>query len=190
MEPFTAFQKYIALKQHFTRDTYDYFKYGGKVLAKIGSFESRKDKYMFYRLSKKKDLEGYLVANFLQDNAKWVGNLLDSEADQIYTDWLKRQQSITYLLETDINNMDDDLNKNILVEKHEYPFLLKLFLRGEVNIESVIICNEILSFFKHWDKEIEDRVFWPELYRKFKKYTPFITFDKKRCTQILKNRFV
>ena len=31
VSPFEAYQTYLALKQHFTRPSYDYFKYNGKV---------------------------------------------------------------------------------------------------------------------------------------------------------------
>jgi hypothetical protein len=35
MTPFEVYKKYLALKNHFTKDSYDYFKYGGKVSASV-----------------------------------------------------------------------------------------------------------------------------------------------------------
>ena len=63
MTPFEVYTKYIALKNHFSQERYDYFTYGGKVRAKESSFEIRKDKYFFYKLSKHKDIENFLLAN-------------------------------------------------------------------------------------------------------------------------------
>ena len=50
--PFEVYQKYLSLKQHFNREEYDYFKFRGKVRASESSFDKRKDKYHFIRLSK------------------------------------------------------------------------------------------------------------------------------------------
>ena len=43
---------YLAMKRHFTSN-YDFKQYNGKVKANVMSFENRKDKFFFYKLSKK-----------------------------------------------------------------------------------------------------------------------------------------
>ena len=53
-EGFDAYKTYLAIKQHFTSG-YDYFKYNGKVKAKIESFLKRKDKFFFRKLQKRYD---------------------------------------------------------------------------------------------------------------------------------------
>ena len=50
---FAAFALYNALKLHFTSESYDYFKYNGKTNVSPQSFMTRKDKYQFYKLSRK-----------------------------------------------------------------------------------------------------------------------------------------
>ena len=50
---FAAYALWNALKLHFTSDSYDYFKYNGKTSISVTSFENRKDKYHFYKLSRK-----------------------------------------------------------------------------------------------------------------------------------------
>ena len=39
MTGFEVYKTYLALKQHFTKQEYDYFKYNGKVRANENSFE-------------------------------------------------------------------------------------------------------------------------------------------------------
>lgn len=190
MEPFEAYKKYLALKQHFHREGYDYFKYNGKVSAKSTSFDTRKDKYMFYKLSKKKDVEGYLIANLVENDNLWIGDILSSTSEQTYTNWLKRQQSLGYIFENDVAKLKDDLNENIVVKHGEYPHMLKLYFHKEICLESLIICNDILNFFNHWKNKIEDPVIWPDLYKKCLKYRSFLKFDRDRCLEILKNKFV
>ena len=47
MTGFEVYKMYLALKQHFTKSDYDYFKYEGKVRANENSFEQRRDRYFF-----------------------------------------------------------------------------------------------------------------------------------------------
>ena len=47
MTPFDTYKEYLAFKNHFTREKYDYHKYGGRSKAKIESFYKRKDRYFF-----------------------------------------------------------------------------------------------------------------------------------------------
>ena len=52
-EGFDAYCLYLAVNNHFHTDSYDFFKYNGKVSAKLESFLKRKDKYHFAKLSRK-----------------------------------------------------------------------------------------------------------------------------------------
>ena len=69
----TGYETYIlfnALKLHFTTEKFDFFKYNGKVKTTIEQFENRKDKYHFYKLSRKHekrdDMLQYIVYNFIE----------------------------------------------------------------------------------------------------------------------------
>ena len=96
MNPYDAYKMYLALKMHFTQDKYDYIKYNGSVRANPQSFDTRKDKFFFYKLSKKEDLLNYYVSNMLEKPDIWAGDLLNEKAENVYADWQKRQQSLTY----------------------------------------------------------------------------------------------
>ncbi len=65
---YEAFGLYQALKLHFTTDSYDYFKYAGKTNISVTTFENRKDKYHFYKLSRKysnkEDLINFIVYSY------------------------------------------------------------------------------------------------------------------------------
>ena len=43
---------YLSLKLHFTTDSFDYFKYGNAAKASQQSFDSRRDKFFFVKLSR------------------------------------------------------------------------------------------------------------------------------------------
>lgn len=189
MSSFEVYQTYLALKNHFTKQNYDFHKYNGKVPVKVSSFETRKDKYFFQRLTKKKDPFSYMLANFVDTEVNWVGDLDQEQGEERYKDWLKRNQSLTYIFRQDLDKLHDDFDQNVLVKNGERPYLLQLYCQREICIETLIIINDLVSCFKHWHKNIEDPVIWPTISMKCYKYRPFMNYDKEKCKKILRERF-
>lgn len=191
---YEAFCLYQAIKLHFTTDSYDYFKYGGKSKISVDAFEKRKDKYQFYKLSRrlqdKNELEFFIVSNFVEEDDIWVGDLLE---DQSETNYRKRQkviQSLTYTFQNDCDKLFDDIdNPNAVLqsENGDYPVLLTMALRKEIEIETLCILNKTLNFFPMWTKKIGDTIRWPVYRRKVLKYTPFIQYNSDKIKTILKS---
>lgn len=191
-EAFEAYKKYLALKSHFTNPKYDYFKYQGRVKATPDTFETRKDKYFFYKLSKQKNLEQYLVASFVDlGPSQWIGDLMENmKVNNTYAKWLKRQESLTYQYKNELLALDNNYNKNFEVVDGQHSSLLKLYLQKDVCIETVIILDSITPFIKYWNKNIDDRVVWPEVRNKIDKYKPFVRFNNEKCRQLTIDRFI
>lgn len=191
MSPFEAYKEFLAIKQHFSLPSYDYIKYNGSVRANKKSFESRNDSYYFEKLAKLPDLKHFLVANFIAHGTNiWVGDLTkDKKYDNTYMDWLKKQQSITYVFQQDIHKLDDGIDA-LLKTSGEYPPLLHNFLDGTVCVETVIIMDSILNFIDYWNQKIEDDIFYPEIAHSVKKYKTFIKFDKQNMKHIMKERWL
>lgn len=57
MTPFDVYKTYLSLKNHFTKENYDYFKYCGKSKASIESFNKRKDRYFLKELQERKQMK-------------------------------------------------------------------------------------------------------------------------------------
>lgn len=190
---YEAFGLYQAIKLHFTTDSYDFHKYGGKSKISVEAFENRKDKYHFYKLSRRltnrDELILFLTANFLNDENCWVGSLLDDESEKIYRARQKVLQSLSYTFEHDCEKIFDDVdnpNDVLQSENGDYPKLLTMGLRKEIEIESICIINSMLGFVPMWTNKITDTIRWPIYRRKILKYTPFMTFDNTRFKLILK----
>ena len=69
MTPFEVYCCYLSLKNHFTKKSYDYFKYCGKIKTTIKSFNKRKDKYFFEKTSRQKtniEILEYFVSSFVE----------------------------------------------------------------------------------------------------------------------------
>jgi len=193
MTGYETFEIYQALKLHFTSDSYDFFKYNGKTNVSVSAFENRKDKYHFYKLSRKctnrDDLINFIVANFVEDEKSWVGNLLMEEADMNYRKRQKVIQSLSYTFENDCKVIFEDCASDpntVLKTDGDYPVLLTKTLRKEIQIETLCILNEILGFFPMWSRKITDTIRWPEYRKKCIKYTAFLPKDVVKYKLILK----
>lgn len=190
MTPFETFKLYVSIRNHFNQKNYDYFLYNGKSRTSQESFEKRKDKMFFLKLSKHDDVLGFLVSNFLENSKTWIKELAYSEnAEKIYNDWLKRKQSLTYQFKQDISKLDDDFNGLFKVEYNQHPIILKSYLSGDVSLETFCIMLEITNSKKYLDKSLESDIIWEELSLKVKKYTPFIHYDREKMKKICLDKF-
>jgi hypothetical protein len=190
---YECFNLYQALKLHFSSDSYDFFKYSGKKRTSVNSFESRKDKYYFYKLSRRlpnqEELILFLVSNFLENEECWIGNLLTEESEIIYRKRQKVLQSLSYIFENDCIKIFESVenpNEVLICKNGEYPKLLTMVLRNEIQLETFCILNKLLNFFPTWQNKITDTVRWPSFKRKVEKYAAFIQYDVIKYKIILR----
>jgi len=190
--PFETYQHYLALKNHFTNPKYDFFKYGAKTRASIASFNKRKDKYWFEKTSRKyndKEVVDFLVSNFVSsDNPQnlWIGQIISS-GERTYADWMKRQQSLTYLFKEQSNELFSGTKlEDVLNCSKGHPPILKKFLGGKISLETLVIYDRIFLFGNKFDKQLLDPV-WETVSLKIKKYAPFlINIDVFQFKRILR----
>jgi hypothetical protein len=191
MKSFDLYVYYLALKQHFTKDSYDYFRYGGKVSASTRAFEGRNDRYYFDKLAKLKDPRSFILANIVERGAQvWVGELVNSDAAEVaYNSWLKRNQSLTYSFSNELGQLDDDFDTNFRLENGGHPPLLKLYLRGVVSIETLVILVHLTGCYNKWSKAMEYDPVWQEVAMKVRKYQPFMTYELPKFKKIVVDKF-
>ena len=195
MTGYEAFSLYTSLKLHFNSDSYDYFRYNGKVNTSVDAFENRKDKWHFYKLSRRfaNEEQGrdFIVANLVHDPNVWVGNLLVEESNIQYRKRQKVIQSLTYTFTNEIVSLFEhkDANASFMIHDGEYPELLQKLLHDEISIETVCVLIKLLNFLPTWDKKINDTIHYPTVSRKIKKYTPFILFESTKYKIILKKEY-
>lgn len=192
MTGFETFGLYQALKLHFTSESYDFFKYNGKTNVSVTTFENRKDKYHFYKLSRKysdrEDMTAFIVANMIEDENSWVGNLLQEPAEVNFRKHQKVIQSFSYTFENECRSLFEGTSNpnDIIMTDGVYPVLLTKTLRSELSIETLCVLNGILNFFPMWTKRIDDTIRWPEFRRKCVKYASFLPKDDVKYKLILK----
>jgi hypothetical protein len=190
MSPFETYQAYLGIKNHFTNPKYDYFKYK-KTRATLTSFNKRKDKYFFEKSSRKysdKEIVDFLVSNFVAtDNPQniWIGEIINS-GERTYTEWMKRQQSLTYLFKEQSEQLllETKLEDAFNCSKG-HPPVLKKFLGGKISPEVLVIYDIIFQFGNVFDKKLLDPV-WETVSLKIKKYKPFLNIDVFQYKKLLR----
>jgi len=189
---FSAFAIFNAIKLHFTSSRYDFFRYNGKSNVTKQNFANRKDKYSFYKLSRKyrnEDLVNFYVANFLVKDITWIGDITGAEGEENYKMWQKRNQSLNYRFKEDIMYLVDKVSVSsdmIKVKDGQYPLLLNETMQGAVSIETLSILNHMMGFFEMWNKKISDTIIWPTWKMKCERYTPFIHYDESKYKETFK----
>ena len=192
MMPFDAYREYLALKNHFTQDSYDYHKYCGKSRATVQSFYQRKVRVWGEKLSRQKtdrEVVEFFVSNFITctDPSKlWIGEMI-REGEERYEQWKKRNQSLSYVFKEETQSLFENRKVEEVFDcSRGHPLILKKFLSGNISPETMVIYDRIFLFGKNFDKKLKDPV-WETVSKKIKKYSPFINIDVQRYKSILKN---
>jgi hypothetical protein len=176
--------------RHFKSQSYDYFKYHGKIKASSESFERRKDKYKYAKLAKMVDeenLEDFIIANILAGKT-WIGDFLNDEAVSNYRQYKKRKESIVYTFENELSKLFSSGNPKDLftVPKDSYPKLLWA-IPDEVSILTATILSDLIPFVSEWDKKIDPKndIVWSPVRTDIIKLKPFLRFDRRKIKEVL-----
>ena len=181
MEPIDVYLMYCAMKAHFSKNNYDFHKYGGKTKVSRDSFWKRNDKYFFVKLAKKHDdrdsIQDYLVSNFIRDRRGYIANFNDEN----YKVWKDRKTDFYNIFFDELRPFVKDFEPLFQTKNNNHPKLLKEFLGDRVSLETLIILDDLVDFSKRWDRELKEDIVWPDLKKLMKNYKGFLTIDKNRC---------
>ena len=191
MMPFEAYTCYLALKNHFTKDHYDYIKYRGKTRATHKAFYKRKDRFWFEKFSRQKndkEVVEFFVSNFVSTtdpSTMWIGEMI-KDGEGRYTEWKKRVQSLSYIFKEEVDNLFDGNKVDEVFDCSKgHPPILKSYLGGNTSLETMVICDKIFEYGKDFDQKLNDPV-WETVSRKIKKYESFLNINVPRYKKILK----
>jgi len=158
MDGYQAYQIYNALKLHFTSN-YDAVKYNFRTSAKRDSFERRRDRYFFEKLSRRFDKEKliqFCTANLIHDPTVWVGSMTDA----IHNDYIGRHDKLTYMLTQDMNLMVDRGYSfdQICTTSDNFSSnpLLEALRASEISHESVVLVDILVNFLNRLKSDLSD----------------------------------
>ena len=193
MSAFDTYRTYLAMNQHFTRKSYDFFKYNGKVKVNESTFLGRKDRYFFEKASKKfkkDEFMQFLLANYTSGTEHWIGNLMSGENLIVMKKWKKRIDSLTYTFKEEmavLNDAETKLDNALKSDDGKHPLLYRMFLRHKISLETLVILDDLVGYTKLWkrydDMMLNEFVFLLEKYRPFLHQTVLV--DKNKFKKIV-----
>jgi len=196
MTSYECYKNYLAFKYHFNRETFDYFKYNGKTSASLASYNKRRDRYFFEKLSRQKtddEIREFFLANFIEcsDSKKlWIREIINC-GNTYYNTWKTRNNNLTYTFTQEINNLLDessDIDELLFCECGKHPILLKKHSINMVSIETMVILDEIFKYVVNYDMILLDPL-WEFYSMRIRKYRPFLQLDFCKYKNILKEKF-
>jgi len=196
---FDVYKMYLAMKQHFSNPRFDFFQYNGQINAKEETYQQRNDFWFFETIArkyKKTEIQDLLLASFIlaKDSQKvWIGDVRSAGKDR----WLafqKLQQSLYYTVEQDTDTVVECMESQGLTFNDLFenvggsPPILRLYIKRQINLETLIIYDMILGFMKKWDNQLIDPL-WENISFKIKKYKPFLSINTTKYKELMKQRF-
>ena len=158
MNGYETYKIYQALRLHFTTD-YDAVKYNFKTAVKVDTFEKRKDRYFFEKLSRnysREELIQYFAANLIHNTNMWIGEFNDNRLNE----YISRKEKLTYLVTEDMKKMSDkgytfnDLCS--LFDNKTWNPLIEALRSDEIHIETVAVIDILVNFLNQVKSEISD----------------------------------
>ena len=185
ISPQETLRLYLALKFHFSSESYDIFKYKGQI-KKVPDLSKRKDKFQIQKIAKHSNPQGLMLSNLVLNHNIWTGDIVSEKGFANYKNWQKRIESLTYTFKEDIKKLNqDDLVGNFKVIDGNHPYALRLFLGEHISLESLVIINSLTNFYPHWDKYLTNDLVWKEIRLSIPKYEPFLKFEKEKFKELL-----
>lgn len=171
-----CYDTYLALKIHFNTPSYDFFKFKGRIKNRPNE-DHQKSKYTARRLAKTKnklELIEFIFANLLHDKRFWLGEAT-SDHEEIYQDWKKRQDSLTYRFKSDLNKIfSENRPFNAYFRPTEDNHIITLLMQNEISLESVVILDVILGFLPSWKKYYAKDIYIPDVLLRIEKAEEFL----------------
>jgi hypothetical protein len=183
----------MAVKLHFTKDDFDVFKNRGNIKGTREAFNARNDRYAFEKLARKypvdKDLIQFYVSNFAYGNESAV--YASEEADTYLLEWNKRKQSITKVFSDDCNKILMDAYKNkhkessiFYLTNKSYSSILKLFLGGQISLETVRILDDLNPMIDNWKENTSMLLLLENEIRRIEKSKGFVKYDVDKIQKV------
>ena len=189
MEAYDVYRLYMAMKLHFTTESYDISKTKGMVKDCRNAFMKRKDILAFRKLGEKyskREIIDLLVANFTRGDK--YGGVFDSETEEAYEQWKIRQQKLTYIYTQDVITILNESEKTgqdpFTSSNGTHPIVVRLYLGGKISLETLIILDKLFDFRYINDNSLQLDFVWKDVSLLIKKYRIFVKIDKEKYMSI------
>lgn len=179
------------LKAHFD-GKYDVNKYHWNMNVSPKSFNKRKDKYFFDKLSDKynvKELVMIFAFNFLSNKDAWVGDISDSDAIMFFRQREGDLDNVNHLFKDDLENLlyycnKHDINfKKLFQWSSSHPIIFKMLQQEIISYETFVIIDTIGRFTHKWD---DKDLIWHDYKKRIEAYKNLLNINKSACRELFK----
>ena len=134
-------------------------------------------------------------ANYGSDEV-WIGDLHSKESEDVYHHWQKRVQSLSYIFEEDLKEVNEFLiarglgfDRLFEVEDGEHPIIFRFVQQKMIEVETYIIMDKILNFSKRIARQVRDSYIFPSEQYRYDRYAEFLNLNSEKYTKIMKEIF-
>lgn len=188
-ESYNCYIKYLAMKKHFSTDSYDYHKYRGKIRASFDTYRTRNDVFFFHKLAQKEDPEKLLMANMIVKPKVWIREVVEQEGEDRYIEWVRKRDSLTRVVKDDLSKLRDVYQDNFVSVNGQHPAILTSYLQKQITLETFTILTHQAKIFDYWRDNVVDKIVAGDIIRLSKKYYPFLDIDQKKFKDVVRDYF-
>lgn len=192
----SVYTLYLQLKNHFNGRG-DVIKTNWTMKVSDASYQKRKDKFFFERLSGKftlKELCLIFIGNLMANESMWVGEISDGDAISFYKTYIARLKRMNIRYEEDIKNIyyvAKKLGLSALKEIFQYnteknsSIIFKMLQAGQISFETFLMLDTFLNIIDSHDAH--DDIIWSKYSVRLKAYRKILVLDKTHCTEVFKS---
>lgn len=159
----SVYRLYLMLKLHFAGRK-DVVKSKWNLKVSDNAYDSRKDKYIFEKLSEKfklKVITIILIGTFLENPKTWIGDLSIGEIEQMYQRYLTRLKTVEIRFIDDIKSLKyiASLNNKMLKDVFEYnsktktSMVFEMLQKRLISFETFIMLDGLFDIINKHDNE-------------------------------------
>ncbi len=191
MNPIECYKTYLSVKNHFSKESYDFFKYKGKTRVSEKTFYSKKERFWFEKLSRNKndnEVVNFFVSNYSSvddPSSLWIGDIIKN-GEVRYSEWIEKKHNLLDIFLSECGHITkENFDDYFRVVGSRHPQILKDHLKGDVCIETLIIFDSILNYKKDFDSKLIDPI-WEMVSLRMKKYSVFLQINTIKFRKALK----
>ena len=193
VDGYSVYKLYLMVKGHFG-GRYDCIKYNWSMRISPKTYEKRRDKYFFERMSTKYNLgELYriFVANMLANSDAWVGEISGADALQFYRSHMGKLERASYIFKEDIENLVDFCNKKSIVFKTLFdcskgqPLVFKMLQQEIISYETFLCINSASNFINKFNASMVDDIVWIEYRKRIEGYQKLLDINNVEAKTLL-----
>lgn len=196
---FEAYHLFLALRNHFYTEKYDYFKHNKKVNASEHSYLIKKDRICYEEASRhynKEELIDLIISNLIVGR-KWIINIVRDEVDEaekVWREYVKRRESFTYIFSQDLDKLlkNVDNPKDLFhIKSGQYPEIIIQHLNGNIPIETLSALDKFINFSSVFDRKLgKNDVIWGPIRLLVVKYKPFLSCDMGKIHEVIREKLL